>query len=213
MASTARRNSSRLPVWAVKWRIQGITRRPTTSMKPTKAASLTTVRPRIVQRLVCRPLRRSMTLMKGSWSSTVAAPASPASAGISTSERTMAMSSTISQPTAMRPRSLSTIWRSCRALSSTTVEATESARPKISPASSVQPMTRPSPRPMAVAPAICTSAPGMATARTDSRSLREKWRPTPNIKRITPISLSSPANSALATKPGVNGPTNTPATR
>ena len=48
-----------------------------------------------------------------------------ASTGSSTSASTIAMSSTISQPTAMRPRSVSTRRRSCSARSSTTVEATD----------------------------------------------------------------------------------------
>ena len=39
--------------------------------------------------------------------------------------------------------------------------------------------------------AICTMAPGIAMARTDSRSFSEKCRPTPNISRMTPISASS----------------------
>ena len=51
----------------------------------------------------------------------------------------MARSSTISQPTAIRPRSVSTRRRSCRARSSTTVLATDSARPNTSPAPIAQP--------------------------------------------------------------------------
>ena len=46
----------------------------------------------------------------------------------------MAMSCTISQPTVIRPRSVSISRRSCRSRSSTTVLATESATPKMSPA-------------------------------------------------------------------------------
>ena len=61
------------------------------------------------------------------------------SAGSSTSVSTMARSSTISQPTAMRPRSVSRMRRSCSARSSTTVLATDSARPKMMPAPIGQP--------------------------------------------------------------------------
>ncbi len=43
--------------------------------------------------------------------------------------------------------------------------------------------------------------------------LQEKCRPTPNISRMTPISASSLARFWSATKPGVNGPTATPASR
>ena len=48
--------------------------------------------------------------------------------------------------------------------------------------------------PRTVAKAICTTAPGTAIARTDSKSFREKCRPTPNISRMTPISASSTAS-------------------
>ena len=66
---------------------------------------------------------------------------------------------------------------------------------------------------MRVATAICTTAPGTAMAFTDSKSFIEKCRPTPNISRITPISASSLARPWSATKPGVNGPTATPASK
>ena len=61
-------------------------------------------------------------------------------------------------------------------------------------------------QPSSVATAICAIAPGMAMARTDSRSFSEKCMPTPNISRMTPISASSGASDWSATKPGVNGP-------
>ena len=70
-----------------------------------------------------------------------------------------------------------------------------------------------SPQPSSVATAICASAPGMAMARTESRSFSEKCMPTPNISRMTPISASSVASPGSATKPGVAGPMTTPATR
>ena len=57
--------------------------------------------------------------------SPLAALSTPASAGSSTSASTIARSSTISQPTAMRPRSVSIRRRSCSARSSTTVLATD----------------------------------------------------------------------------------------
>ena len=47
------------------------------------------------------------------------------------------------------------------------------------------------------------SRPGRRSLCTDSRSLSEKCRPTPNISRMTPISASSGASSVSATKPGV----------
>jgi hypothetical protein len=63
----------------------------------------------------------------------------------------MARSSTISQPTAILPRPVSTSRRSCRARSSTTVEATDRARPKTIPAPTLQPSSRARPRPITVA--------------------------------------------------------------
>ena len=88
----------------------------------------------------------------------------------------MARSSTISQPTAMRPRSVSSSRRSCRARSSTTVLATDSARPKTRPAPIDQPSHQASPMPSSVATAIWTTAPGMAIARTDSRSFEREMQ-------------------------------------
>src|SRR5688572_29615259 len=41
----------------------------------------------------------------------------------------------------------------------------------------------------------------------------EKCSPTPNMRRMTPISASCVASPASATKPGVNGPMTTPARR
>ena len=63
----------------------------------------------------------------------------PASAGSSTSARIITKSSTTSQPTAMRPRSVSISRRSCKARSSTTVLATDSAKPNTTPAPIDQP--------------------------------------------------------------------------
>ena len=123
------------------------------------------------------------------------------------------MSSTISQPTAMRPRRVSSRRRSSIARSSTTVLATDSARPNTKPLSGVQPMPQASAQPRPVATAICAMAPGIAIALTSSRSSSEKCRPTPNISNITPSSDNWLASSWSATKPGVNGPTKTPASR
>ena len=58
------------------------------------------------------------------------------------------------------------------------------------------------PAPSSVATAICTAAPGSAIRRTDIRSSSEKWIPTPNISRMTPISASCWAREMSATKPG-----------
>ena len=96
----------------------------------------------------------------------------------------------MSQPTVMRPRSVSSSRRSCSRRSSTTVLATESAMPKTRPAPGVQPCHQPTAMPSGAATAAWAIAPGMAMARTESRSSSEKCKPTPNISRITPISAS-----------------------
>ena len=81
------------------------------------------------------------------------------------------------------------------------------------PASQLQPIQRPSRAPISVAAPIWATAPGRAIARTASSSRKEKCMPTPNMRRITPISASSFAIAWSATKPGVKGPTATPAIR
>ena len=141
-------------------------------------------------------------------------PSRPASAGMRTSARTIARSSTMSQPTAMRPRSLSSRCRSCSALSSTTVEATESARPKMSPPPSDQPSEQ----------RETEAEPGRADdlherAGDGDGADRQQVLAARNAVRrrtsggSTPISVSSCARLWSATKPGVCGPTTTPATR
>ena len=134
-------------------------------------------------------------------------------AGSSTSASTIARSSTTSQPIAMRPRRVSSRRRSSSARITTTVLATDSARPNTTAPIVSQPSIRPKPVPMEVTKAICSSAPGTAMFFTSSRSRSEKCRPTPNISRITPTSASCGARVWSATKPGVNGPTITPASR
>ena len=140
-------------------------------------------------------------------------PIAPARLGISTSATTQARSSTISQPTAILPRRVSSRRRSSIARSRTTVEAVASEKPKTRPATWPQPIIIARPQPSTVATAICATAPGMAMFFTDIRSRSEKCRPTPNISRITPISASCGAISASPTKPGVNGPATIPAIR
>ena len=197
--NTASVNSSREPVPAMRSSTHGIALRPTISMKATKAATLPKV---IASALAISPAPTSSP-----------PPRAPASAGISTSAITQARSSTISQPTAILPRRVSSRRRSSIARSSTTVLAVASEKPKIKPSICRQPISSAMPQPSRVAIAICPTAPGMAMFFTDIRSRSEKCRPTPNISRITPISASCGASSGSPTKPGVNGPASTPASR
>jgi len=111
------------------------------------------------------------------------------------------------------PRRVSSRRRSSIARSSTTVLAVASEKPKTMPSMCDQPISSARPQPSTVATTICATAPGIAMFFTDIRSRSEKCRPTPNISRITPISASCGAICASPTKPGVNGPASTPASR
>src|SRR5690606_18556839 len=132
IASTHNVNSSREPVPATRSRIHGITRLPTISISAMNAPTLRNVVNSAVNTEVA----------------SAASPlSSPASAGSSTSASTQAMSSTISQPTAMRPRWVSTSRRSSSARSSTTVLAHDSDRPNTKPAPCDHPNQRARPQP------------------------------------------------------------------
>lgn len=84
----------------------------------------------------------------------------------------------------------------------TTVLATEMAMPKTAPAAHDQPKPCETTMPSKVAAPIWAAAPGRTIRWTASRSLRWKWRPTPNMSRMMPISAHWEAVSASATKPG-----------
>jgi hypothetical protein len=198
-ATTHSVNSSRDPTFCTCHRIHGKRRRPTTSISATKPPTCSSVIP---------------SERHSDAAPSPAPPFSqPASGGSRTSTSTIARSSTTSQPTATRPLKLSRTPRLSSARSKTTVLATDSDRPNTRAAPMFQPQNDASAMPIAVAATICTTAPGTAMRRTASRSAKEKCRPTPNISSITPISASSLARLVSATKPGVNGPISTPASR
>ncbi len=125
----------------------------------------------------------------------------------------MNTSSTTSQPTAMWPAGVCSARLSDSTRTSTTVLATEIARPNTIAAVHDQPKTEAARAPSAVATRLCAMAPGIATRRTASSSSRWNCSPTPNISRITPISASCSAMPVSATNPGVYGPIATPAIR
>ena len=81
------------------------------------------------------------------------------------------------------------------------------------PAAQSHPSSRSSPASAAVDIALCISAPGTATRHTAINSRRWNRRPIPNSSRMTPISANCSAVGRSATKPGVKGPTSTPARR
>ncbi len=125
VATTASVNSSREPVRATRHRNQGNSLRPTISMNATKAPTCASVMPSDFQMLPSLP--------------EAVPPKAPARAGSMTSISTVTRSSTTSQPIAMRPLMVSSWPRSSRARSSTTVLATDTARPKTRPAPRLQP--------------------------------------------------------------------------
>ena len=119
-------------------------------------------------------------------------PSSAASAGSSTSASTIARSSTISQPTAMRPRSVS---RHAALLERAQQHDGAGDREREAEDEAARRATSPSSWRRA-APSSGGDArsgrsrPARRCARTASRSSSEKCRPTPNISRMTPISAS-----------------------
>ncbi len=141
--------------------------------------------------------------------------ASPArnATGSTTKITTVIRSSTMSHPVAMRPPSVSARPASARFLMSTAVEAMDTDRPSMMPASIGQSRARPSPQPVSVPRAVCSKAPGTATRRTATRSSKEKCRPVPNIMNMTPTSASWLIACESPMKPGVNGPTARPPSR
>ena len=126
----------------------------------------------------------------------------PTMAGKSTSRRMVKRSSTTSQPRATWPVVVCSALLSERTRVRTTVLATEMAMPKTAPAAHDQPKPCETTMPSKVAAPIWAAAPGRTIRWTASRSLRWKWRPTPNMSRMMPISAHWEAVSASATKPG-----------
>ena len=107
-----------------------------------------------------------------------------------------------SQPRAMWPTGVCSLRASESTRTRTTVLATDSVSPNTTDAVSGHPNIRATPAPSAVAAAMPTSAPGMATRRTASSSSRWNCSPTPNMIRITPTSASCSAMAAFAVKAG-----------
>ena len=140
-------------------------------------------------------------------------PRREASGGRSTRIKTVMMSSTTSQPTAIWPSPLSRIPRLSNPLRSTTVDAHERHMPKTMLCPHGQPQKWASTAPKQVASPIWSIAPGTAIFLTRMRSDIEKCRPTPNISSMTPISESSEAILTSPTNPGVAGEIIIPASK
>ena len=177
MANTPNRNKSLLPVRTTFFNDHGMNLLPPTIITTTN---------KIIQKHVLATNKAtSVKVMLSPWPDN-----KPDSAGINTNTNTMAMSSTISQPMAIRPRLESLMCQRSKAAINTTVLAHESAKPNTRPAPQLQPIMEAKPMPKTVAKPICTMAPGSATLRTAIKSLMEKCRPTPNISKITPNSAN-----------------------
>src|SRR3990167_4446062 len=116
-ATTLSVNSSCEPVRATIHRIFGKTRRPTTSIKRMKAATLASVMPTESQ----MPVNPASAVAEG----LVSGDNTPASAGNNTSTSTMTRSSTTNQPTAIWPLIDLSSPLASSARNSTTVLATE----------------------------------------------------------------------------------------
>ena len=126
-ATTARVNSSREPVRATCHNSQGNTRCPTTNIKAIKAETSNNVCP----------------MVSHSGFVSLSVPFDPpnmvANEGKSTRINTVTRSSTINQPTAMRPFMDSRKPRDSSAFSNTTVLAQDNDNPRTNPAPKLQP--------------------------------------------------------------------------
>jgi hypothetical protein len=200
MARTANVNSSFDPSFETRVRRRGTRRVPAMTMRNTNSAALPS------------PSATFPSVPSVSVDPFAVPPMSGATVGKTTRMTIETRSSTINQPIAIRPWDVSTSPRSVSARSRTTVLATDSDSPSTSAPPIPQPRARPSISPRIVAMTIWIRAPGIAMPRTAARSRSEKWMPTPNISRMIPMSASSSARSTSALKPGVNGPSRTPAT-
>ena len=199
IARTVRVKSSRERRRAASSSMRGTTREPASATRATRATSLTHRHAEGRGRGRARPPRgRSRA---------------PARAGITTRMATVRTSSTRSHPTAAWPWVVASSWRSSSTRMRTTVLATARAMPSTSPEAGGHPKASPMARPSRVETPLWSRAPGIAIPLTASRSLTWKCRPTPNIRRTTPISASWAARPTSPTKPGVWGPMTTPASR
>ena len=172
-------NNSREPVFVTCHSNQRKPRRPTTSMSAMNIADLDQGPGEGRPELAAAPCARGR-------------PSAPASGGSTTSTSTIAKSSTTSQPTAIRPFPSRAAPRSSSAFSRTTVlatdrdEAEDERRRRASQPQERAPRHRRAPWP----PSSARRRRAAATLRTARRSASEKWRPTPNISSMTPISAS-----------------------
>ena len=191
-------NSSRDPWRATCSRSHGITRAPATTMTTAKIAARAMAKTTSARAPAPGP-------EVSAWVPPSVAPSRGAMSGSSTRTTTVKRSSTISQPTAMRP-----CWVSARCGPRERAAGRPCSRRRSPGRARARPRRRirarmPSPVPRIVATAIWTAAPGTAIARTARRSRNEKWMPTPNISRMTPISASCGRDGRIGGDPRREG--------
>ncbi len=182
-------NSSREPRWAIRPSSAGSTREPTTSTAATKP--------------------RAMVLDRSA--PTNGSSAGAATAESSTTSTTVSRSWTIDHDRAIRPCRVASRSRSPATLASTTLEQTLTEAPMNSASMNGIPSSTLVPTPSAMVIATCSGAPISTSRPTCHSSAIRNWMPMLNMSSATPMSASACTSSVFATKPGVNGPTTSPA--
>src|SRR5205809_5988467 len=160
--------SSREPVRAICQSNHGNRRLPTTSMSAMKTETWPNVRTSVVSKLrFSAPSGTAFGLP----------PSHSASGGSNTSTNTITRSSTTSHPTAMRPLTVSRRPRLSRVLRSTTVLATESARPNTRPAARLQPQRAATAMPSKVATGDLDKRAGQRNPAHSQQVVQGKMQP------------------------------------
>ena len=136
-----------------------------------------------------------------------------AAVGSSTRARIITRSSTTSQPTAMRPRSVSSMWRSWKARSMTTVLATDRARPNTMPAIHDQPSACVKPAADQGGDDDLDDRAGHGDARHRHQVLEREVQADAEHQQDHADLGELAGQRGVGGKPGVNGPTTTPASR
>ena len=182
--------------------------RPTTSISATKAATFASVSSQDSQvsgSKSGRTDRRARCVCRRAVS---------ASAGSSTSASTIARSSTMSQPTAICPlRYRCSALRSSSARSSTTVLATDSDRPKTRPAPILQPSSQRHAGAHGGGDGDLRDGAGQRDGAHRQQVLEREVQADAEHQQDDADFREFGAQAWSATKPGVNGPTRTPASR
>ncbi len=115
------------------------------------------------------------------------------------------------QPMAMRPWSVDCSDSSPAILTRTTLDEMEATPPMKAAVTGSAPRSSAVPRPRPRVMATCTGVPKSASRPTEASSPSRNRRPMLNMRRETPMSARARISPRSATKPGVKGPTRSPA--